>query len=168
MDSWGWCVPLWCTSRSKSWGSRAPPAGCQHDTLFFICVKIYTCANVYAGTPISKEDGKSFGKFKLAAERSGYSIITKPLKKIWLDRSKGEFVYKCNFDVEIAFDISRAIKNIDIVIIGSGDSDFLEAKNFSLEHKKEFIVLCFEKGIAWEMRKLHHLFLEELKDKIQH
>ena len=93
-------------------------------------------ANIYAGTPIKKEDGESFGGFKLAVERHGYSVITKPLKKIWLNRAQGEFVYKCNFDVEIALDISRVIDKLDIVIIGSGDSDFLEVKNFALERKK--------------------------------
>ena len=54
-----------------------------------------------------------------------------------------------------------------MIIIGSGDSDFLEAKNFVIENKKGFMVLCFEKGVAWEMRKLHHIFLEDLKDIIK-
>ena len=124
-------------------------------------------ANVYAGTPIDEKDEESFGGFKSAVERAGYSTITKPLKKIWLDRAKEGFVYKCNFDVEIAFDISRNIGRLDIIMIGSGDSDFLEAKNFAIERNKKFIVLCFERGVAWEMRKLYHIFLEELKREIQ-
>lgn len=127
-----------------------------------------SAANIYAGTPINKEDGESFNNFKSAAGRAGYKIITKPLKKIWLNRARGEFVYKCNFDVEIAFDISRTIGKLDIVIIGSGDSDFLEVKNFVLGHKKKLMVLCFERGVAWEMRKLHHIFLEELGEEIHH
>ncbi len=124
-------------------------------------------ANIYAGTPISEKDGEAFGSFKSIVEKTGYSVITKPLKKIWVNRSQGEFIHKCNFDVEIAFDISRTIDKLDIVVIGSGDSDFLEAKNFTLEQGKGFLVLCFERGVAWEMRKLRHLFLEELQEKIQ-
>lgn len=124
-------------------------------------------ANVYAGTPLTQEDGGAFKSFKSAAEKSGYLVITKPLKKIWINHTKEEFIYKCNFDVEIAFDIARTIDRLDMVIIGSGDSDFLEAKNFTREQGKGFLVLCFERGVAWEMRKLHHIFLEELREEIQ-
>ena len=124
-------------------------------------------ANIYAGTPIAWEDKKAFASFKSAVERAGYSVTTKSLKKIWIDRSKGNFVYKCNFDVEMAFDISRTIDKLDMIVIGSGDSDFLEVKNFSLELGKSFLVLCFECGVAWEMRKLLHIFLEELKEEIK-
>ncbi len=122
---------------------------------------------IYAGTPLSEKDKTSFDHFYQAVKKSGYSVVTKPLKKIWLDRNEGIFVYKCNFDVEIAFDIARFIGDLDMVIIGSGDSDFLEAKNFVIENRKNFMVLCFEKGIAWEMRKLHHIFLEDLKNIIE-
>ncbi|MFZ1019480.1 MAG: hypothetical protein WAN61_00610 [Minisyncoccia bacterium] len=61
----------------------------------------------------------------------------------------------------------KTVKDLDMVIVGSGDSDFLEAKNFVIENKKSFLVLCFEKGVAWEMRKLHHIFLEDLRDIIK-
>lgn len=84
-----------------------------------------------------------------------------------MDRTKTKFEYKCNFDVEIAFDVARQIDQLDLVIIGSGDSDFLEVKSYVLEHGKSFVVLCFEKGIAWEMRKGYHIFLEDLREFIE-
>lgn len=123
---------------------------------------------IYAGTPLVKNDKESFDKFCRAVKKVGFVVETKPLKKIWLDRKSGKFVYKCNFDVEIALDVARNIKNIDLIIIGSGDSDFLEIKNFAFEHKKKFIALCFEKGIAWEVRKNYHIFLEDLRNSIEH
>ena len=89
---------------------------------------------IYAGTPLSDKDQPPFDHFCQAVQKSGCFVVTKPLKKIWLDRTKGVFVHKCNFDVE---------------------------------KKKRFLILCFEKGVAWEMRKLHHIFLEDLRNIIK-
>lgn len=52
-------------------------------------------------------------------------------------------------------------------MIGSGDSDFLAVRDFALENKRGFIALCFEKGVAWEIRRGYHIFLEDIKDKIE-
>lgn len=124
-------------------------------------------AKIYAGTPLDIKDRKTFSNFCKAVEKAGFIVKTKPLKKIWLDRKKNVFVYKCNFDVEIALDVARYIDRVDLVIIGSGDSDFLEVKEFALERKKGFIALCFEKGVAWEVRKGYHLFIEELREFLE-
>lgn len=122
---------------------------------------------LYAGTPLDLIQKRRFKKFTEVLKKLGYAVETKPLKKIWLDRKKGEFIYKCNFDVEISLDVARNIKLLDMVMIGSGDSDFLAARDFVLENKKGFIALCFEKGVAWEIRRGYHIFLEDIKSKIQ-
>jgi len=122
---------------------------------------------LYAGTPLDLIQKRRFRSFTKALNKIGYEINTKPLKKIWLDRKKGEFIYKCNFDVEIALDIARHIKPLDLIMIGSGDSDFLAVKDFAIENKKGFIALCFEKGVAWEIRRGYHIFIEDIKNKIK-
>lgn len=122
---------------------------------------------LYAGTPLDLVQKRRFAGFVKAIEKIGFQVETKPLKKIWLDRKKGEFIYKCNFDVEIALDVARNIKILDLIMIGSGDSDFLAIRDFSFENKKGFIALCFEKGVAWEIRKGYHIFLEDIKSKIK-
>lgn len=119
--------------------------------------------NIYAGTPLIDSHQQAFGKFCHATEKAGFTMITKPLKKIWTEKDKGKFIYKANFDVEIAIDVARQIQKIDLVMIGSGDSDFLEVAQFAKEHGKGFITLCFERGVAWEMRKHYHIFLEDIK-----
>ncbi len=106
-------------------------------------------------------------RIKKELEQIGFQIIAKPLKKIYLDDKKDEFKNKCNCDVEISFDIARNIDKIDIVIIMSGDSDFLEAKNFCLENKKHFLIMCFEKRAPWEFRRIHHIFFEDIQDFIK-
>lgn len=122
---------------------------------------------IYAGTPLTAKDLKSFQRFCSVVKTAGFTVETKPLKKIWINRTKKTFVYKCNFDVEIALDVARNIDKLDIVVIGSGDSDFSEIKQFSFEHEKGFIALCFEKGVAWEIRKVYHLFLEDLRKFVE-
>ena len=92
---------------------------------------------------------------------------TKPLKKIYLDDKKMDFKNKCNFDVEIAFDIARIIEKLDSIIIVSGDSDFLEAKNFCIEKGKDFLMICFEERVAWEIRRIYHLFFEDIKEIVK-
>ena len=69
--------------------------------------------------------------------------------------------------MEIAFDIARYVDKVDAVIIMSGDSDFLEAKNFCLEKGKKFLIVCFEERVAWEIRRIYHLFFEDIKDFIK-
>ena len=123
--------------------------------------------NLYAGTPLDQADRQKFDRFCQAVKKSGFKVVTKPLKKIMVDRKNQKFEYKCNFDVEIALDVARVIDKIDLIIIGSGDSDFLEIKKFALEHKKAFLVICFEKGVAWEMRQGHHLFLEDIRKEVE-
>ena len=76
-------------------------------------------------------------------------------------------MYKCNFDVEIALDVARCIVDLDAVVIGSGDSDFLEIKKFCLENNKQFLALCFRNGVAWEIRRCHHIFLDDIKELIE-
>jgi len=122
---------------------------------------------LYAGTPLDLVQKRRFKSFVRAVEKVGFKVETKPLKKIWLDRERGEFIYKCNFDVEIAFDVARNIDNLDLVMIGSGDSDFLAVRDFAFENRKGFIALCFEKGVAWEIRRSYHIFLEDIKTKIE-
>ena len=112
---------------------------------------------LYAGTPLDLVQKTRFRSFVTAVEKAGFSVETKPLKKIWLDRKKGEFIYKCNFDVEIALDVARNINSLDLVMIGSGDSDFLAVRDFALENQKGFMALCFEKGAAWEIRGISYL-----------
>jgi len=118
---------------------------------------------MYLGTPLDQKHKNSFHKLIQEVKKEHYTVKTKLLKKIWIDRSKKLFKYKCNFDVEITLDIVCTIDKLDLVMLGSGDSDFLALYNFVKEHNKGFITLCFQKGAAWEIRKNYHIFLEDIK-----
>lgn len=120
----------------------------------------------YMGTPVTGKALLDSERVKLDRKEAGFVVVTKPLKKIYIDHEKQNFKNKCNFDVEIAFDIARNIANLDVVIVVSGDSDLLESKNFCLEHHKKFLVMCFEKRVAWEIWRIHHIFFEDIKEYI--
>ena len=119
----------------------------------------------YIGTPPTDKNQRVTGKIIQKLIKIGYKVKTKPLKKIFVAREK--FIYKCNFDVEMALDVAEKIDKLDLVIISSWDSDFLEIKSFCLKNKKGFMIICFEKNIAWELKLVHHLYFEQIKSLIQ-
>lgn len=121
----------------------------------------------YLGMPSCGKGLFENEELKGGLEKSGFCVRTKPLKKIYLDDQKTNFKHKCNFDVEVAFDIARNIDKVDAVIVMSGDSDFLEAKNFCLQKSKGFLFVCFEARVAWEIRRVYHVFIEDIKDFVK-
>ena len=67
----------------------------------------------------------------------------------------------------MALDVARLVDELDVVIIVSGDSDFLAVKDFCVEKGRDFLVVCFERRVPWEIRKIHHLFFEEIRHIVQ-
>ena len=121
----------------------------------------------YLGMPLSGESKTKNMKFKKMLEGFGYTVITKPLKKIYTDKKLGKFMYKCNFDVEIAVDITTFIKDLDVIIICSSDSDYIAVRDYVLINKKKILFLCFERKVSWEIRKSKRFFLEDIRKKIE-
>lgn len=125
-------------------------------------------AKYYLGMPLEKSAYDKNVLIKDRIEKSGFEIIEKPLKKIYLDHSKTQFKYKCNFDVEITRDVIRNLEKTEMVLLASSDSDFIGLKNDIICHDKKFIFACFEKNAPWEIRKSHHIFFEDIKDYIEY
>jgi uncharacterized LabA/DUF88 family protein len=121
----------------------------------------------YLGMPLEKDKKTKNQKIQLDLEKIGFSVKTKPLKKIFIDNKRKEFKYKCNFDVEMALDVARMIDKLDVVIVISGDSDFLAVKDFCVEKHKVYLTICFERRVPWEIRKMKHVFFEEIKSMVQ-
>lgn len=124
-------------------------------------------ANYYMGMPLKKEGFEQNILIKDRLKKEGFEMITKPIKKIYLDNHKKKFKHKCNFDVEITRDVIRNLDKIDLVLLASSDSDFIGLRNDVLSHQKGFIFLCFEYSVAWEIRRSYHLFFEDIKEKVK-
>lgn len=92
------------------------------------------------------------------------NIKSKELKYIAVG---GQLLKKGNMDIEIVLDVIRVIDNIDVVVVLSGDSDFLELKNHIVKDKRKTIVFFgYEKNMGWELRQCKHIYLEKIKDEI--
>ena len=124
-------------------------------------------ARYYMGMPSFKKRAYEYNiLIKDKLEKSGFEVITKPLKKIYLNHQKNSFKYKCNFDVEITRDVIRNLRKIDLVVLASSDSDFIGLRDDVIQHNKGFIFACFEHNVAWEIRRSYHLFFENIKSEI--
>jgi len=74
---------------------------------------------------------------------------------------------KADTDVEITLDTVRNIDNLNVVIIVSGDSDFLELKNYVVHDKKKNILFVgYEENMAWELRQCWHLYVNRIKNEV--
>ena len=79
----------------------------------------------------------------------------------------GKVMKKGNMDVEITLDAVRTVDDLDVVIIASGDSDFLELKNYVVyDKKKNILFIGYEENMAWELRQCWHLYLNRIREEI--
>ena len=120
--------------------------------------------NYYLTIP-AKNDSNFYGTQNFIEKiRPFVDIKSKELKYIPIG---GQVMKKGNMDVEIILDVVRAIKELEVVIIMSGDSDFLELGKYVVrENKKNLIYMSYEKNMSWELRKCWHIFLEDIKNEI--
>jgi len=120
--------------------------------------------NYYLTIP-AKNDSDYYGTQNFIEKISPFvSIKSKDLKYIPIG---SQIMKKGNMDVEIVLDVVRTIKNLDVVIIMSGDSDFLELGKYVIkENGKHIIYMSYERSMSWELRKCWHIFLENIKEKI--
>ena len=125
-------------------------------------------AQYYMGMPLQKESYERNILIKARLEKDGFKVISKPLKKIYTDNQKKNFIYKCNFDVEITRDVIRNLDKIDIALLASSDSDFIGLRDDVVSREKGFIFICFEHNVAWEIRRSYHLFFEEIRKEVQY
>lgn len=98
--------------------------------------------------------------------RVGFEVVHRNLKKIYINKKKTKFIYRCDFDAEIGFDIAENLKLVDLVILVSGDSDFVCLARKLVDQNKNFLMICFNFKAPWEIRRIHHLFLEDIKEQV--
>lgn len=79
----------------------------------------------------------------------------------------GKFMKKADVDIEITLDVVRNIDNLDVAVVMSGDSDYLELKNYVVyDKKKNILFIGYEENMAWELRQCWHLYLNRIKEEI--
>lgn len=79
----------------------------------------------------------------------------------------GKFAKKADVDVEITLDVVRTVDQLDLVIIMSGDSDYVALREYVLKDKgKQILFLAFEKNMAWELKYGWHWFFDDIKNQV--
>lgn len=124
-----------------------------------------TKLNFYIGV---KADDKKAQKFNKRLRSYGFKIVAKPLKKINLSNNK--YIYKANFDVEIAVDMLQDSNNYQIAILLSGDSDFDYVIKQLKKHKKQVVVCSSRSALSKELTQVANklILLGNIRKEIEY
>jgi uncharacterized LabA/DUF88 family protein/cold shock CspA family protein len=85
-------------------------------------------ANAYLAVDAEREQGDSGARqkgeeFRNAIRRTGFHLI--PKEVVRYQDSKGEDVVKANADLDLAVEALLQAENLDYILLGTGDGDFL-------------------------------------------
>ena len=121
--------------------------------------------NYHVAIPAKSDN--AYGKSKKFLANINCDVVLKKKDLKYIPFSKG-ITKKGDVDINVALDVVRNIDNLDAVIILSGDSDYLELKNYVVRDKqKEIIFVSYRKNMAWELKQYCRvIFLERIKDYI--
>lgn len=121
--------------------------------------------NYYQAIPDKKDPAfLSTQKYVKMIENNA-TLKTKPLKYI---KDDNRTIKKGDVDVEIVLDVVRNIPKLDLIIIVSGDSDFLELRNYILECNKKIIFIGFKRNMAFELKQGKYLQFEKIRKYIEY
>lgn len=134
----------------------------------------YNYYGVTADRPTTPEHARSAAaqkRFYASLNRMGYRVVTKPLKYITQD--DGAVKTKGDMDIELTMGIVEALDDIDLIILVSGDSDYLDAIQRFHSQEKYIRIYSFGHVLSWELKDFaiksprcsYHL-LENLKDDL--
>ncbi len=101
-------------------------------------------------------------------KESGYRVIDKPVASVY-DSVNADYKRKCNFDVEITLKAVDLINNYDVLILCSGDGDFVKLIKYVKGKYKKTLVIGHKDRFNWELEKAANrtIFLEDVQDKIE-
>lgn len=92
-------------------------------------------------------------------KKIGYTLISKPVKHIFIGNFEGQKLYrrKCDFDMEICIDVHKLIaEGINGFIFFTGDGDFAPLYKLLIEYKKQVVVIYTKNHIGreiWEIKR---------------
>ena len=92
-----------------------------------------------------------------------YRIVTKPMKRFSDGSVKG------NLDIELVVDMITMSDRLDVIVLVSGDADFLKAIQYEQSKGIKVEVASFPKSTSVELKAVadEYLDLSKLYNKIQ-
>lgn len=126
------------------------------------------CSLKFIGFFTVRFDNKKHDAFLTVLKKTGYKLVTKPLKLI-KNRKDGTHLRKANFDVEIAVEAVKRIDSYDTFILFSGDSDFDYLIQELKKLGKKVIVVSLKYHIAKELIQSSDFYLDlrKIRKEIQ-
>ena len=120
-------------------------------------------ANTYVAVDREREEipdqreyaEKQYG-YRDALRRAGFHVVTKEVK--WYTDEDGNTVSKANADIDLAVDALLQSGNLDYVLLGSGDGDFIRLVRALQNHGKRVDVLAFSHVSGELRREADHFF----------
>lgn len=104
----------------------------------------YTLCKCVAFSCYDAENDKQLAFFSVISS-FGYRVVCKPIKRLW----NGQI--KANTDMEMAMEILRTAAHLDVVILVTGDSDFVSVVNELSMTGKRVVLLYSLKTAAVEL-----------------
>lgn len=120
--------------------------------------------NYYKVIP-EKNDINYINSIKFISKFS--KVITFKTKELKYIKSINGFVKKGNVDIEICLDVVRLIDLIEVIVIISGDSDFLELRNYIISKNKNVIFCCYKNNLAFELKSGKYILFENIREFIE-
>lgn len=132
-----------------------------------IVFNYYACEDNNPSTDKYLERTKSHKKFLNKLEGIGYKVIRKDLKHLQCGKTK------CDMDVELTMDIRNYEKDINCIILFTGDSDYLSAVEYYWNSGMYIRIFSFEELLSWELKtfaiknpRCSYKTINSIKDKI--
>ena len=119
----------------------------QYQPLF---IRYYDAVDSKPRTARFKARAKAEARLYSKLRKLGYEVITKPLK--YIRQSDGSFTTKGDMDIELAMGMMESMDDLDMIILISGDSDYLAPIKLLHGKGKAIRILSFRSSLAWELR----------------
>lgn len=94
--------------------------------------------------------------YRAAIRRNGFHLIRKEVRRYY--DSEGELVVKANADLDLAVDALLQSENLDYILLGSGDGDFLRLVRALQNHGKRVDLLSFANTSGDLIREVDYHF----------
>lgn len=88
----------------------------------------------------------------------GYKVIEKE-RVHYVDKETGKQTSKSNIDMELAIDVLREVENLDVVVIISGDGDFVRLVEAVQSKGRRVFVMAFE-NVSKNLREVADVFID--------
>ncbi len=135
----------------------------DYKKLFFLLRKKSNL--VYLGFYTVRFDNKAHDAFLTFLKKTGYKLVTKPIKIIKNRDKKLGDIRKANFDVEITVEAMKRINEFNTMILFSGDSDFDYLVKELRKKGKLVVVVSFKHHVSKELIQSANYYFDLRKIK---